>query len=237
MVLPDRQDSRWIHAALLLALIALFVWLFLRFFVTPLYIAESDLYEDGLPIFLSPIWVWSSYEFSGLPAFADPADFTFYPLRILFGTIVHSWTALVMTGPLLAALLTYAYLYAHTRSKTAALYSALAYGLSEEMLERLRHFNHVHVIAWLPLIALAIDRVDFDLQTTVDEVLDLVGREDLRRRRVAHGDLALRGGAALVFGFSGHAVMIEERTGGSRQRLRQLAPAGDQFGRMVQIRQ
>jgi hypothetical protein len=160
MVLPDRRDSRWIHAAIVLALTALFVGLFLRYFVTPLYIAESDLYEDGLPIFLSPIWVWSSYEFSGLPAFADPADFTFYPLRILFGTLLHSWTALVMTGPLVAALFTYAYMHAQTRSKTAAVYAALAYGLSEEMLERLRHFNHVHVIAWLPLIALALDRVD-----------------------------------------------------------------------------
>jgi hypothetical protein len=64
-----------------------------------------------------------------------------------------------MSGPLLAACFTYAYVFSVTRSRTAAVFSALAYGLSEEMLERLRHINHVHVIAWLPLIVLALDRL------------------------------------------------------------------------------
>jgi hypothetical protein len=141
------------------ALTALFTWLFARFFLRPLYLAESDLYENGLPIFLSPIWKWSSFEFNGLPVLADPANFTFYLPNVVFGELLKSWTAVVMSGPLLAACFTYAYVFAVTRSKTAALFSALAYGLSEEMLERLRHINHVHVIAWLPLIALSLDRV------------------------------------------------------------------------------
>jgi hypothetical protein len=141
------------------ALTALFTWLFARFFLRPLYLAESDLYENGLPIFLSPIWKWSSFEFNGLPVLADPANFTFYLPNVVFGELLKSWTAVVMSGPLLAACFTYAYVFAVTRSKTAALFSALAYGLSEEMLERLRHINHVHVIAWLPLIALSLDRL------------------------------------------------------------------------------
>ena len=147
------------HLPTLLAFAALFVWLFARFFLRPLYIAESDLYENGLPIFLSPIWKWSSFEFAGLPVFADPANFDFYPPNVLFGHLLHSWTAVVMSGPLLAACFTYAYVFTTTRSTTAAVYSALAYGLSEEMLERLRHINHVHAIAWLPLIVLSLDRV------------------------------------------------------------------------------
>jgi len=147
------------HLPILLALIALFVWLFSRFFLHPLYIAESDLYENGLPIFLSPIWKWSSYEFSGLPVLADPQNFDFYPPYVIVGKLLHSWTAVVMSAPLLAACFTYAYVFSLTRSRTAAFFSALAYGLSEEMLERLRHLNHVHVIAWLPLMALALDRV------------------------------------------------------------------------------
>ena len=146
----------------LLALVALFVWLFARFFFRPLYLAESDLYENGLPIFLSPISRWSSFEFSGLPVFADPQNFDFYLPNMIFGKLLRSWTAVVMSGPLLAACFTYAYMFSVTRSRTAAVFSALAFGLSEDMLERLRHLNHVHAIAWLPLILLALDRVRHD---------------------------------------------------------------------------
>ena len=147
------------HLLILLGFVALFTWLFARFFLRPLYLAESDLYENGLPIFLSPIWKWSSYEFSGLPVVADPANFNFYLPNVVFGELLRSWTTVVMSGPLLAACFTYAYVFTLTRSRTAAVFSGLAYGLSEEMLERLRHINHVHVIAWLPLIVLVLDRV------------------------------------------------------------------------------
>src|SRR5579872_200017 len=105
------------HLPILLALCGLFVWLFSRFFLHPLYIAESDLYENGLPIFLSPIWKWSSYEFSGLPVLADPQNFNFYPPYIVLGELLHSWTAVVMSAPLLAACFTYAYVFSVTRSR------------------------------------------------------------------------------------------------------------------------
>jgi hypothetical protein len=159
---PGPGTSARAHVWALLALVALFTWLFARFFFRPLYLAESDLYENGLPIFLSPISKWSSFEFSGLPVLADPANFDFYLPNMIFGELLRSWTAVVMSGPLLAACFTYAYVFSTTQSRTAAIFSALAYGLSEEMLERLRHINHVHAIAWLPLIVLALDRVGGD---------------------------------------------------------------------------
>jgi len=159
---PERRASAWPHILILLAFAALFTWLFSRFFLRPLYLAESDLYENGLPIFLSPVWIWSSFEFSGLPVLADPANFTFYPPNIVFGALLHSWTAVVMSAPLLAACFTYAYVFTLTRSRSAAIFSALGFSLSEDMLERLRHLNHVHAIAWLPLILLSIDHVRGD---------------------------------------------------------------------------
>ena len=153
------QGGRWSHLPAILGFVALFCWLFARFFLRPLYLAESDLYENGLPIFLSPIRFWSSYEFVGLPVLADPANFTFYPPSLFFGQLLHSWTAVVVSAPLLASIFCYAYVFGLTRSRSAAVFAGLAYGLCEDMLERLRHINHVHAIAWLPLIVLSLDRL------------------------------------------------------------------------------
>jgi len=178
------------HLPTLLAFVALFFWLFARFFLRPLYLAESDLYENGLPIFLSPIWKWSSFEFAGLPVLADPANFDFYLPNVIFGGLLRSWTAVVMSGPLLATVFTYAYMFTTTRSRTAAAYSALAYGLSEEMLERLRHINHVHAIAWLPLIVLSLDRV----------------RGEHPRRWIAIGSLAV--GSCILAGHPQPAMYV-----------------------------
>ncbi len=48
------------------------VWYWSRLFTGPGVLAPSDLYEQFLPVFLSPILKWSSSEFAGLPAAADP---------------------------------------------------------------------------------------------------------------------------------------------------------------------
>ena len=91
MASPERRTAACgPHILILVGFVALFTWLFARFFLRDLYLAESDLYENGLPIFLSPIWVWSSFEFAGLPVLADPANFTFYPPNLIFGALLHS---------------------------------------------------------------------------------------------------------------------------------------------------
>src|ERR1041384_4830409 len=183
-------STKYAHALIIVAITALFTWLFARFFFRPLYLAESDLYENGLPIFLSPIWKWSSFEFSGLPVLADPANFDFYLPNVIFRDVLHSWTAGVVSARLRAALFTYAYVFSTTRSILAATYSGLAYGLSEEMLERLRHINHVHAIAWLPLIVLSLDRV----------------RGDHPRRWIAIGAFAV--GSCILSGHPQPAVYV-----------------------------
>ena len=222
----ESRSRKSAHILILLAFTALFMWLFARFFLRPLYLAESDLYENGLPIFLSPIWKWSSFEFSGLPVLADPANFNFYLPNVVFGELLKSWTAVVMSGPLLAACLTYAYVFTVTRSKTAAVFSGLAYGLSEEMLERLRHINHVHVIAWLPLIVLSLDRLR-------------VSRHP--RRWVAIGAFAVGNGILaghpqpalyMMYGAGLYAVIgifVESRIANPESRLRWLAATAAMF--------
>src|SRR5882672_8412310 len=88
-----------------------FTWLFAYPIVSHRYLTESDLYEYYLPIFLAPITTWSVFEFSGLPAFADPGDFTLYPTHFLFARVLHSWTGFIISAFVLAAVFTYAYVY------------------------------------------------------------------------------------------------------------------------------
>ena len=137
----------------------LFTWVLGRPFVSGDYLAESDLYEYYLPIFLSPITTWSSYEFAGLPAFADPGDSAPYPLHFLFARLVGSWTAFAISAFVVAAVGTYAYIYCITRSIGAATFAGIAFGLSEALMERLPHMATLHVFIWLPLIVLSLDRL------------------------------------------------------------------------------
>jgi len=136
----------------------LFAWLFAYPSLHHGYLAESDLYEFFLPTFLSPITLWSSFEFGGTPSFADPSDTSLYPLHLL-ARAIGSWFFLIAAAYVVAACGMYAYVYSLTRSKTAALFSALAYPLSEAMMERLAHLGVVQTMSWLPWIALALDRL------------------------------------------------------------------------------
>ena len=165
-----------LHAtAVVFAYTILFTWLFARPIITRAYLSESDLFEYYLPIFLAPITTWSSFEFSGLPAFADPGDFTSYLPHFFFARIVGSWTGFIVSAFVLAASFTYAFVYRITRSRTAAAFAGLAYGMSEALVERLPHLGTLHCFAWLPLILLAIEGL----------------RGEHRRRWTAIGGLAV----------------------------------------------
>src|SRR5262245_33440432 len=77
-VLPSLTHGVAIVAAFAL----LFMWLFARpVLIDHGYINESDLYEFGIPKFLARATTWSSFEFGGMPAFADPGESQLYPLH------------------------------------------------------------------------------------------------------------------------------------------------------------
>lgn len=120
-------------------------------------LAESDLFEQYLPTFLSPALTWSSFEFSGVPAYADPESGAVYPVRWLFSHSPAAWNLFVASAFVLAGAFAYAYAYFHTRSVRAALLGGVAFVLSEAVVERVVHVNILHAIAWVPLIFLSID--------------------------------------------------------------------------------
>ena len=138
---------------------ALFTWLFSQPIVHGTYMAEGDLYDWFLPIFLSPISAWSHDMFGGLPLFADTSDSQAYVFHFLFAHVLHAWTGYVICAYVLGSAFTYAYVFTVTRSKTAAAFSGLAFGLSHAMLEKQAQINIVHCTAWFPLMALAVDRL------------------------------------------------------------------------------
>ena len=155
---PRPRYPAALHAFLVVsAFTVVFTWMFAQPILANRYLSESDLYEYYLPIFLAPITTWSSFEFSGLPAFADPGDFISYPPHFFFARIVGSWTGFIVSAFVLAASFTYAYVYRITRSRTAGAFAGLAYGMSEAMVERLPHLGTLHCFAWLPLVLLAIE--------------------------------------------------------------------------------
>ncbi len=148
------------HALLVVAGYAvLFTWLFSQPIVHGTYMAEGDLYDWFLPIFLSPISRWSHDMFGGLPLFADTSDSQAYIVDFLFARVLHWWNGYIICAYVLGSSFTYAYVFTLTRSKTAGAFSGLAVGLSHAMLEKQAQINLVHCAAWFPLMVLAIDRL------------------------------------------------------------------------------
>jgi hypothetical protein len=136
----------------------LFSWLLSRSLFGSSYLAQSDLYEYFLPLFLSPLMLWSRYEFGGLPAFADGADNSFYPIQLV-ARALHVWEVAPLAAYVLASSFTYAYVFQLTRKRAPAAIAGLAYGLSEALVGRLPHLGVLHTFAWFPFLLLAIDKI------------------------------------------------------------------------------
>ena len=153
------------HAAVVFgSFTLLFCWIFARPLIEGTYLSESDLVDFFLPIFLAPRTIWSSYEFAGMPVFADSENEAFYLPHLLLGRGPASWTIFIMSAYVLGACFTYAYVYFHTRSAKASAVAGLGFSLSEAMLERLPHVDIIHSLMWLPLILVSIDGMQRETQ-------------------------------------------------------------------------
>jgi hypothetical protein len=158
-VAGDRRALIQHAVAVVAAYSVFFCWLFAQQLVEKVYLAEADLYDWFLPLFLSPFARWTHEMYAGLPTFADTSDATPYVLQFLFARVFHSWAGYVISAYVVGASLMYAYVFSVTRSRAAAAFAGLAYGLSDSMLLRHGHINIVHASAWFPLMVLAIDRL------------------------------------------------------------------------------
>ena len=106
---------------------ALQVWFWLQVLLDPGYLAHSDLYEQFLPNFLSPLTWWSSSEFAGLPVFADPQGAIWYPLHWLFAQAGHAWSAYLVSAYVVGGIGAALYAWRISGSYAAALVAGLAW--------------------------------------------------------------------------------------------------------------
>ncbi len=105
--------------------------------------------------------LWNPYSFSGSPLLANFQSAALYPLGILYLTLpqIDAWTVLVILQPLLAILFTYWYARVIGLGTLPAILSAVSFGFSGFMAVWLEYNTVGHVILWLPLMLLSIERL------------------------------------------------------------------------------
>lgn len=105
--------------------------------------------------------LWNPHNFSGHPLLANHQSAIFYPLNILYLLLpqVLAWSILIILQPYLASFFTYLLARQLKMSKMGAAFAAVAYGFSLFMTVFLEYNTIGHVILWLPLILLAIEKL------------------------------------------------------------------------------
>ena len=134
------------------------LWYWSRLFTTPGFLAHSDLYEYFLPAFLSPMTLWSSAEFAGMPVYSDPQVAMWYPVQLI-ARAVGSWSLYVVSLYVIAATGASAYAWQISRSKTAAILAGLAWPWSEFLADAFPHLAFAHAFAWFPWVLFGVEKV------------------------------------------------------------------------------
>lgn len=105
--------------------------------------------------------LWNPYNFSGTPLLANFQTAAFYPFKIFYFLFsqIDAWTILVILQPILATLFTYFYARAIGISLLGGLLAGLSYGFSLFMTVWLEYNTVGHIILWLPITLLAIEKL------------------------------------------------------------------------------
>ncbi len=124
-----------------------------------LFYPYKDLSIDVLKKRIIPLW--NPYNFTGNVLLANFQSSIFYPLNILYFLLPHidAWSWMIMIQPVMAGLFTYLFLRCFPIKKNAAMFGALVFAFSGEMIVWMSdHLVVSHTILWLPLILWSIER-------------------------------------------------------------------------------
>ncbi|MBI2028380.1 MAG: hypothetical protein HYT07_02110 [Candidatus Levybacteria bacterium] len=107
--------------------------------------------------------LWNPYNFSGTPLLANLQSAPFYFLNILFFIFpfVLSWSLLVILGQLLGGVFLFLYLDNLKLNKWASVLGAVSFSFSGFFVAWMEWGTVTHVVLWLPLMLLSIDRLFF----------------------------------------------------------------------------
>lgn len=105
--------------------------------------------------------LWNSYNFSGMPFFANSQSAVLNPFNLLFFIFnpVFAWTIFVYLQPLLASFFTYLYMRKLKLSVTSALLSSITFGYCLFFSVFLEYGNFGYNVLWLPLLLYLVECV------------------------------------------------------------------------------
>ncbi len=109
--------------------------------------------------------LWNPYNFSGSPLLANFQSASLYPLNIVYAATsqISGWSILVAVQPLLALIFTYFFARSLGIGLLGSLLAAISYAFSGFMAVWLEYNTVGHVILWLPLILLSIEKLRVQL--------------------------------------------------------------------------
>lgn len=105
--------------------------------------------------------LWNPHNFSGQPLLANSQSAVFYPLNIFYFIFSQpiAWTILVVSQPFLTLIFTYFYAKEIKVSREGAILASTAFTYSLFNSVFLEYNTIGHVVLWLPLLLLAIEKI------------------------------------------------------------------------------
>lgn len=142
-----------------LAALGLYLIFFLIYFSPAMLAGRLLAPGDGVVSYFPAIYrdwsLWSPNIYSGYPAIGDLQFLMWYPPRYL----APSYDILVASAYVIAAFLTFSFLYRRLGHFWSAVLGGLVYSSAGFMTAHLGHLTIIHSAAWVPLLLLAIDEL------------------------------------------------------------------------------
>lgn len=104
---------------------------------------------------------WNPYVLSGTPLLATMQAGVFYPLNLIFwlADFTSAWTIFIMSQSILGATFFYWFMRSHKIHPLSASFGALSFIFSGFFTVWLEWGNIGHIVLWLPLLLLSIDKI------------------------------------------------------------------------------